>query len=120
MTNIISTLTNTETKQKNPLVIDVLTQELERSTRRLESLKLTIDAAKEALRNAQSSIQLEAHTRRATVRTLALTGAALGVDIDWHSLGENCDEPSCRQCCEHEFQAFGNCKLCGAADEGAA
>jgi len=105
-------------ENKNPLVIDVLTQELERSSRRLQGLKLTVQAAREALRNAESSLQLEKNTREATARTLALTGAALGVDIDWHSLGESCDEPKCRQCCEHELTMYGDCTLCG--EKGAA
>lgn len=92
-------------KKNNPLVIDVLTQELERSSRRVQGLKLTVQAAREALRNAESSLTSEKITREATVRTLALTGAALGVDIDWHSMGEDCDEPSCQMCNEDEGAA---------------
>lgn len=111
-------MTQTTDQIKNPLVIDVLTQELDRSARRMECLKLTVQAAREALRNAESSLSYEKHTRDATVRTLALTGAALGIDIDWHSLGEPCDEPKCRQCCEHELTMYGDCTLCG--EEGAA
>lgn len=98
----------------NNTAISVLKQSIERRQVDIESIKHTIGSMKRALAEAENTKRtLEKH-KEDDIRQLAIIANVENVTVDWHDLGELCDEDSCQECCEHSSLDGGICDDCGA------
>lgn len=98
----------------NNTAISTLKLSIERRQVDIESIKHTIGAMKRALAEAENTKRtLEKH-KEDDIRQLAIIANVENVNVDWHALGEPCDDGDCQECCEHMSLDGGICEDCGA------
>ena len=81
-------------------IIDLLKMQIERDQIAIDYACDVKKQAQQALNEAEFMLRVLKNNKDNNVRTLALIADAKNVDIDWHGLGETCDDENCEQCFE--------------------
>jgi hypothetical protein len=96
----------------NNTAIAILKQSIERKMVSMEDLKTSLNHIRKADRETQATLNTVKRHYMEEVNQLAIISKIEGVVIDWHALGETCDDDSCQECCPHDERENGYCIGC--------